>query len=312
MSTPSPYRLKPAHFLSPLKWLLGIGLLAALLAYVHFFIGWKSLGQTLSQLSLSTLLWALLLFSASHLIRALRIHVLLAPCVHSSYWGVAKLSAIHQFANNLLPMRLGEVVLPWLLNKYYQNSWQQGFARLIWLRIFDLSIMGVAGLYLLTMLGHTLLLAAALVGGLVLTTIAILCHRGLMQQATWWQKLLRPLQDTAPNSQKLGFFLLFWTALAWLCKLTALALIVTDVTQLNLIPALAGTLGGELSSILPIHGIAGAGSYEGAFLLGLSLAESPSASLVAVAITVHLFVFITTSLVAILLSPINISPTPPN
>ncbi|MBX2808272.1 MAG: hypothetical protein KTR20_06515, partial [Cellvibrionaceae bacterium] len=103
--------------------------------------------------------------------------------------------------------------------------------------------------------------------------------------------------------------LLLWTLCAWLCKLAAITLIVSALGPLDLLSAFAGALGGELSSILPVHGVAGAGSYEAAFLLGMSLLQSVSVDLVAVAVNVHLFIFISTSLVAVALSPVSAKAT---
>jgi uncharacterized membrane protein YbhN (UPF0104 family) len=59
-------------------------------------------------------------------------------------------------------------------------------------------------------------------------------------------------------------------------------------------------LGAELSSILPIHGVAGSGSFEAAFMAGLAPIGLISADALGLAVNLHLFILGATSLFALL------------
>ncbi|MBX2809652.1 MAG: flippase-like domain-containing protein [Cellvibrionaceae bacterium] len=293
--------------LSLWKWLIGLCLLLALLVYVHLAMGWQVVFESFRHIPLQTAVAAFVLFVLSHLLRALRIYELIRAAIPCRYPAIAKLSALHQFANNLLPMRLGEVVFPWLLRRYFAASWQQGFARLIWLRLLDLAIMGSAAALLILLAERwrllLVLIVLALVGTLGFWYLLVKRRygRGL------WQSWLQALQATAPAHWPLALRLLLWTLCAWLCKLAAIVMVVIAVTPLGLLSAFAGAVGGELSSILPVHGVAGAGSYEAAFLVAMTLVESLSVELVALAVTVHLFMFLSTALVTLALSPLRVA-----
>jgi uncharacterized membrane protein YbhN (UPF0104 family) len=60
-----------------------------------------------------------------------------------------------------------------------------------------------------------------------------------------------------------GFFRVWvWTALSWVCKFMAYTAVVLHFVEIEVWRAVLGTVGAELSSVLPIHGVAGSGSYE--------------------------------------------------
>jgi hypothetical protein len=98
------------------------------------------------------------------------------------------------------------------------------------------------------------------------------------------------LLDAAPGETRLLYRLYLWTALCWGTKLLAFALVLGHFIDAALWQRLAGVLGAELSSVLPLHGVAGAGSYE---LTGMAamvpLGVGVEAAL-AGAVNLHLFV----------------------
>jgi uncharacterized membrane protein YbhN (UPF0104 family) len=90
----------------------------------------------------------------------------------------------------------------------------------------------------------------------------------------------------------------------WLCKLTAVALLLEltlggDAT-LNSWRAMQGALGGELAALLPIQGPAGLGTYEGAVWLALQPLSLPLDQVVQAVLTVHVFCLIASLLPAAL------------
>jgi uncharacterized membrane protein YbhN (UPF0104 family) len=95
--------------------------------------------------------------------------------------------------------------------------------------------------------------------------------------------------EAAPASVVQVLRIYQWTALIWISKLIAFALMLGYFLSAALWQILFGVMGAELSSVLPFHGIAGSGSYELAVVAALSpLGVDPSAAL-AGAVNLHLF-----------------------
>jgi len=90
------------------------------------------------------------------------------------------------------------------------------------------------------------------------------------------------------------------TVNAWLSKLIAMGIMLFTLSDEGLSIVTAIILGAELSSISPVHGFAGAGSYEaggvfGAALLGVTVTES-----LTLTVQLHLYVLSLTVIFGIL------------
>lgn len=290
------------------KWLLGITLFIVVLVIVEVQVGWLTTLSYWRSISLSTLFLAFCLFAGSHILRAYRIYELVLRSRSVAFFAVIKLSALHQFANNLLPMRLGEVVFPLLLKRYFGIRFSRGFARLIWLRVLDLAIMGgVATLLVLASVSMFYRWGVLGLGVLALVWFVLL-HKALLSRSQKLRNIVNVLAQTAPVDVAQWLRLLLWTVIAWGLKLAAITLIIVSFADVGFDGALAGALGAELSGILPLHGLAGAGSYEAAFFAGMALLKSPSNELLAVAVNTHLFVLLSTSVVTLLSLLIKVVP----
>ena len=97
-----------------------------------------------------------------------------------------------------------------------------------------------------------------------------------------------------------------YTALAWTMKMTAIAFLVQGLSEVSLLTAIMGALGAEISSLLPVHGIGGSGSFEAAFVAGTSLTGEAIPNMLALAVNVHIFVLLSTSLVTLMLLPVSL------
>ncbi len=78
-------------------------------------------------------------------------------------------------------------------------------------------------------------------------------------------------------------------SLSWILKLAAFTAVVLHFAAIDTWQAVLGTIGTELSSVLPVHGVAGSGSYELAMAavllpLGLNMATALKA-----AVNLHLY-----------------------
>ncbi|SIS84805.1 lysylphosphatidylglycerol synthase transmembrane domain-containing protein [Neptunomonas antarctica] len=289
-----------------LPWLLGILIFIIMLVAVEYIVGWKSVLAQWQTVPLNTLVPALVLFAGSYLLRAWRIYDLCQPDLQGRYIAVLKLSVLHLYANNMLPMRLGEGLFPILMKRYFAVGFAAGFARLIWLRILDLMIAG-ALVAVTASYFFPLLSLAAVVFGIVTLLLLYALYRNkgrnwLIQHSFYprIEPIIKQLKATAPQDTRQFIRVIIWTFLSWGCKLAALIMITRALQSLSAFEALAGVLGAELSSILPIHGIAGSGSFEAAFMAGLAPLGLVNADILGLAVNLHLFILGATSLFALL------------
>ena len=294
--------------LCPWKWLGGVLVLIVLMQVVDHWVGWPQVAAGWKTLNLPTASAAFGFMVASHLLRAFRIHWLLKPSMHTNLLSMTKLSALHQFTNNLLPMRMGEVAFPILMKRYFGVRITRSIPQLIWLRALDLTFMALISAIVIFLIqpSYWLLLPPLL----FILLIAIIwmfqnkTHRRYLPPMAarfrWAGTALTYLFSQAPRSAKQNTQLLSITAISWLCKLVAACLAITLFAPLPLLSALAAALAGELSGILPIHGIAGSGSFEAAFFAGLSLAEGVDTDWLGVALNTHIFLFSCTAVVALI------------
>jgi len=299
--------------ISPWKWLLGLFLLAGLVISVNSTVGWGTTLASWQALSPLILVLAFGCFALSHLLRAWRIFRLVTQPMRCSYLSTIKLSAIHQFANNLLPMRLGEFVFPLLLQQYYQTSLSSGMARLIWLRILDLAVM-LSVLILFVMLRFDLLLASGLILLAALSVLLGWLMLNWLEKLPLLKTLVKQFRSARPDSRALTLELLFITLIAWGCKLVALVFLAQQLTSLPFTTLFAGILGTEFSAILPVHGIGGAGTYEASFIAASALSqfEGVNNALIGIAVNLHLFTFISTGVVMLLSLPFSMKKPQPD
>ncbi len=304
MQNATQYKLFSKRKLLP--WTVGILIFIAMLVTVEYIVGWTAVFAQWKTMPLSTLIPALILFAASYLLRAWRIYDLCQPDLKGRFISVLKLSVLHLYANNMLPMRLGEGLFPILMKRYFAVGFAEGFARLIWLRVLDLIIAGALVAVTFSYFFPLFSLLAVVLGTLFILLLYALYRtkgRQWLIQHSFYPKIepmISQLKNTAPQSRRQLFRVIIWTFLSWCCKLDSLIMITRALQSLSVFEALAGVLGAELSSILPIHGVAGSGSFEAAFMAGLAPIGLLSTEVLGLAVNLHLFILGATSLFALL------------
>lgn len=299
---PLPPSQEPALRLGrPRDWLLGAVLLAALVLAVEFWVGWGTLLAPWRELGLGELLGLLALTFLSYLLRAVRVHDYFRPLCSGRFPTVLRLSILHNVANNLLPMRAGEMVFPWLMSRYFGQNFGGALAGLIWIRLLDIHFLGLVACLIFFLrqpwVGWPLLGLAWL---LLLPLLARVGQLAPLKSQRLVARLAAGLALAAPTSWRLIARLYVWTALSWSAKFLAFALLLGHFLPLDLWRLLLGVLGAELSSVLPFHGVAGSGSYELAAVAALvPFGVSPAVAL-AGAVNLHLFLLASTLLLGLL------------
>ena len=81
-----------------------------------------------------------------------------------------------------------------------------------------------------------------------------------------------------------------WTQINWWVKLAVFAWILRLFAPMPAAAAVMGALGGDLTSVLPVHGVAGAGTYEAGVVAALIPFGVEAWTALAAAVNLHLFV----------------------
>lgn len=269
---------------------------AALIAW--FFMGHgretqlATLGERLSRAGLAQAALFATWMGVTYLLRAGRVFDEFRHLGHVRFASILRLTLIHNAMINVLPFRSGEATFPILLNRWFGVPTARAVAALLWLRMQDaFVVLALAALVwpgLHPALRALWMLAVALAAwGMprwARNHPEILPDHGRLSRIGI--KLRAALAESTQGSRRAWA----WTLANWSIKLAAQAWLLSILLGSAVQTGLAGAMGVELASILPIQGVAGFGTYEagGAALMrthGIMLADGLQAALV-----LHLFI----------------------
>jgi len=287
--------------------MMAIGWLAviALIVGVVAWVGPQRLVAPWLAIDPAALLVALLLMLASYVVRTLRITRYFRARLAGEFWPTLRLSSWHNLMNNLLPMRSGELSFPLLMRRYYGLSPMQSVPVLLWFRLLDLQVVVLIGLLAAGML---LGLAAGWVAVFVLLLVSPLgvyvlrhwLHARLKGRSNGWQDRLVEILESLPDHPRLFLGTLFWTWANWLIKLCALGWVLAALAPVSFFQGVVGAIGGDLTTVLPVHAPGGFGTYEAGVALLIGPFVDDTKALVAAAVNLHLFVLGTALLAAVI------------
>jgi uncharacterized membrane protein YbhN (UPF0104 family) len=239
---------------------------------------------------------AVLLMFLSYGARAARIKGYLRTDAGLSLPGCLKLTLNHNVLNNFLPMRSGEVSFPVLMSRYFGIPPGRSVPVLLWFRALDLhALLCIGGGALLW---HNLGAAsgvAVLVLGLPLPFLGLRLRQWTLDRLPLtasgrWARAARSLAQALPEDIGHARGALLWTWLNWCIKLAALAWVLMQFATVGLAAAIYSTILGDLTSVLPIHGAGGFGTYEAGIAAGLVPSGLDLQEALKAAVDVHLFV----------------------
>jgi uncharacterized membrane protein YbhN (UPF0104 family) len=278
-----------------LRWGLSIALLLLFIVLIEGYIGWVKLVRPWLAVDKGLLSLMLAMVLASYAIRAVRLYVYFHAELQGEFPLALKLMLQHNLANNLLPMRSGELTFPLLMSRYFGVPLSRSMPGLLWFRMFDLHTLVLLMLWALGVqwFGH-LLVGWVVLLWLVLPWLLFVFNHWLLQRLHGRDQgrmtgLLVKLLTGAPADRGLLFKIWFWSLVNWLVKLLAFAWLLVLFAQLTTAEALLGVIGGELTSVLPIHGVAGAGTYEAGIVAALLPLGVEAETAVGAAVNLHLF-----------------------
>ncbi|MBL4864994.1 MAG: flippase-like domain-containing protein [Pseudomonadales bacterium] len=299
-----------------IKLLVSIVIAVVFLIFVEHYVGWAKLLTQWSKASPVSVLVAVMFVFMSYIARSARLYYYFEQQINGRFLICTKLMLQHNFLNNILPMRTGEVSFPLLMRSYFQTPLITSVAALLWFRLLDFyMLLGIAGgsiIYFRFGLGYLAVFIALwlLCSGLLYTLV----NTGVKWMMQWdtSSKLLGFMRDMAnklepglPKSSK--HFLTCWiaTILSWSFKLLAFVWVLLIFVDCPFIEGLFGVIGGELTSILPVHGIGGLGTYEAGIVAALLPFAVEQKQAITGAVNVHLFLLGNTLLGGVISIPLR-------
>lgn len=272
---------------------LGLAITLGFLAWVLTSgVRWHDSLASLLSLNPVALGLAIIAFTATYLLRAGRVFDEFNNTPGIRYVSILRLTLVHNAMINILPFRSGEAAFPVLLNRWFNIPSTRAVVSLLWLRIQDAFV--VLALAAFVWPGLSPVLRALWIGAVVVAAWFIPVwaahHPELEAHAGRFTKTIHKVREALAESTQSHGRGWLWTLANWSLKLLAEAWLVAALLNIPLSAGMAGALGVELASILPIQGVAGFGTYEagGAALLaahGVSFQQGLNAAL-----ALHLFV----------------------
>jgi uncharacterized membrane protein YbhN (UPF0104 family) len=284
--------------------------LAAFFVAVEHYWGWSRLFQPWREVAPSALSVVVIILLLSYAIRALRIYWAEPEVPAGAYGTCLRLILLNNALNLLLPMRSGEASFPLLLRRWFGIGGARATGILLWLRLLDLQVLASLAITLAFGLGGVWLSAPLRAGGWVLAGAAIAAPlvvflaRGALSR--WAARLrhgalLQRLLDGLPSHWGGVARDMALTFASWSIKLAGLGWILHRLAAIDWSDGALGVIGGDLSTVLPIHAPGGFGTYEAGVLAALSAGGPASRQALAGAVNLHLLI-LTTALLAGLLA----------
>ena len=260
-------------------WMLALLLLMALVRHSD----WNLTFSRLMDVPKTLLVFCTLGWLSSFLFRAFRFKGEWKAHGKISLWDALSLTFLHNAAVILVPFRVGELGYPVLVQKLLNVSLQQCIRSLLWLRLQD----GIVLLSLAFVCLPFLSLELRIAGLLLVMALCFVTQK-------WWLRLLRSRhflirQVRAFLHQRSSPWGWFWSAANWIVKILVVALMLSNLTGLDILQTLRGALAGELSALLPLTGPAGFGTYEAGVWTGLGLTWQEMKGLMGSVLLTHLF-----------------------
>ena len=297
-------------------WLVTAATLIAYVAFLEIAFGIRALASELSAIGLAPLLTALTMLVATYVVRCWRVADYFPRETQGQFRRLLRLTLVHNLLNIMLPLRSGEASFPLLMRSEFGMPLARATAALLVMRLLDLhALLAAAGIGLV--IGKDWALPALLLWlAFLLAPIPLFALKGpILKLSARLPKRLQTLVDEIENGLPASplAFLRAWgaTLLNWGVKVVVLAWVLRLMDVAPIAASFGGALGGELSSVLPVHAPGGVGTYPAGIVAGaLSFGADASAATLAqigkAAVNAHLLILISAFVgtgLAVLIAP---------
>jgi uncharacterized membrane protein YbhN (UPF0104 family) len=243
-------------------------------AFIHWIWGWGSILAGWRAVGLPTILVALALLVGTYFIRTHRMQDYFPRETAGRFLPLFRVTQVHNLLNIMLPFRAGETSFPLLMRSEFGVPLAHGTAALLVLRLLDLhALLAAAGLGLVAGSSRPSLAALVWAVFLLLPLLLFPLKHPLMRAVHGrvsgkLARIAAEIEDGVPADT--GAFVRAWllTVLNWGVKVLVLAWVLGLMGVVPIAAAFGGALGGELSSVLPVHAPAGVGTYPAGIAAG--------------------------------------------
>ena len=227
--------------------------------------------------------------SASYLCRGGRLYSQFNPRIRLGFLAYLRISLLHNMSVNVIPFRGGELTLPVMLQGIGLRL-PEAFATLLWLRLQDAFVLVLMTLALWPGIPLVLRVAgiAAMLAGIVFFAFGNRRRLDGLRQSLARTRLAK-LVDTVWHIFDASAVSWGWSLANWTTKLVGLAVVLAALSDLSFSAAAGGALGGEVSALLPIQGVAGFGTYEAGVAFALRQSSDNWLALFTAAFALHCF-----------------------
>ncbi len=282
---------------------LTAALILVYVAFVQWIWGWPYIIAAWQEVGVANILLALVLLVGTYFVRAHRIKDYFPRETAGRFLWLFRVTQVHNILNIMLPLRTGETSFPLLMRSEFGVPLAHGTSALLVLRLLDLhALLAAAGVGLVAGAGFSLLACGLWLAFLVSPLAAFpfrdpvlaVARKKLPQRFT---ELVDEVDDGIPRN--LAAFIRAWalTVLNWGVKVLVLAWVLALMGVGPLAACFGGALGGEISSVLPVHAPAGVGTYPagiaaGAAAFGADRDAGAAAVLAKASINTHLLMIV--------------------
>ncbi|MGE7370027.1 lysylphosphatidylglycerol synthase domain-containing protein [Neorhizobium sp. NPDC001467] len=292
-------------------WLATLAIILAYAGVIEWLWGWALIFDRWQKAGWGAAVLALALLLATYVLRTWRIYDYFPAETKGRFGTLLRLVQVHNLLNIMMPLRTGEASFPLLMRREFQVPLARSTSALLVMRLFDLHALlaaaaigkvvdlrsdGYGGWLWLIWLAFLVLPAFAFAQ----SSRAVGMAKRILPATGKGAKLERLVEEAAAGLPANGTaFARAWgaTLVNWFVKIAVLAWVLMLLCDVDLGAAFGGGLGGELSSVLPVHAPAGVGTYPagmtaGAIAFGAPTAKAALDALGQAAVNAHLLVVV--------------------
>jgi len=277
------------------KLIISVLIFIACIIGVEYYFGWAELVKPWRSLPPLAVLVALGLAFFSYMVRAYRVYDYFGDTVRGHFLTTLRIVLQHNLLNMMLPMRTGELGFPVLMKRYFNTPAMESVPALFWFRLLDLHTVLTLGLIALGSYWFAWYwVVVGVVGMMIVPIIAFFAHHQLLNILAGHEgklfSFIHKALDSLPKTRTEFWHSWALTLFNWLVKFASFAWVFAQFAPMPWTAALGGVIGGDLASALPIHGVAGAGTFEAGVVFAAVLFDLGADEALAAAVNLHLFI----------------------
>ena len=262
------------------------------LGFLYLFykiVGFDKLIKFFTELSFINIIFAFFLYVLSYITRTIRWQITLSI---KGFWKLFKITSFNTVFNIFLPFRTGELSFFYMLKKenipVSESALSffsvRAFDGIALITVFLVSYLIYSGYFLLSILVF------------ILMPFSFYVFKGILSFIK--KDKIKNFKENVLTIKNI-FSLYLLSIFTFIFKFTGFYLVLPPSINLSYIEAFIASSAGDLTTILPIHGLAGIGTYEGGYAGILILMGIDKESALIASVFVHIFILLGSALLGI-------------